>query len=217
MPSSSSSLDSPPAQRTLPARAGRRSAKHATHRWSRLIHVYTSMVCFVVVLFFSVTGLTLNHPSWTLGGDSISRDAGTLPATFKNGAEIDWLQVSEFLRKEHSLRGSVDSTTADAQQGSISYRGPGYAADAFFDVATGSYEIAIKSQGPLGVANDLHKGRDTNSAFKWVIDLSAIFLILISLSGLTMQFFLRKRRRSALWSLAGGAALLALLIVTAVR
>ena len=35
---------------------------------SRWLHIYLSMVSFAIVLFFSVTGLTLNHPSW-LGGD----------------------------------------------------------------------------------------------------------------------------------------------------
>ncbi len=43
--------------------------KRETHRWARLIHVYTSMIALLVVLFFAVTGLTLNHPEWTFGSD----------------------------------------------------------------------------------------------------------------------------------------------------
>ena len=204
--------------RNLPLRQHRRSKKTATHHWSRLLHVYTSLACFLVVLFFSITGLTLNHPTWTFGGSgSTAHESGTLPLTFKNGAEVDWLQVAEFLRSEHSLRGAVNATNADETQGSISFRGPGYAADAFFEVPTGSYEIDIKSQGPLGVANDLHKGRDTKSSFKWLIDASAILLIVISLTGLTMQFFLRKRRRSALWSAAVGGVVFLLFVVWAIR
>lgn len=166
------------------------------------------MVCFLVVLFFSVTGLTLNHPTWTLGGNGSTAQAeGVLPADFKSGDAIDWLRVAEFLRKEHSLRGEVSARNESAGEGTISFRGPGYSADAFFATDTGTYQITAKSAGPLGVANDLHKGRDTKSSFKWLIDASAIFLILISVTGLTMQFFLRKRRRSALWSVAGGALL----------
>ena len=31
---------------------------------SRLIHVYVSMALLTLLLFFSVTGITLNHPEW---------------------------------------------------------------------------------------------------------------------------------------------------------
>ena len=30
----------------------------------RWLHVYLSMISLAVVLFFSVTGITLNHPDW---------------------------------------------------------------------------------------------------------------------------------------------------------
>ena len=43
--------------------------KRGIHRWSRWIHVYTSMVALLIVLFFGVTGITLNHPKWTFGDD----------------------------------------------------------------------------------------------------------------------------------------------------
>ena len=63
--------------------------------------------------------------------------------------------------------------------------------------------------------NDLHKGRDANSTWKWVIDISAGFLVVISLTGLTMQFFLRKRRRSALIGAAvGGVVSIVLMYLT---
>ena len=52
--------------------------------------------------------------------------------------------------------------------------------------------------------NDLHKGRDTSAAWKWVIDVSAGFLVVISLTGIGMQLFLRKRRTRALLFAAGG-------------
>ncbi len=83
------------------------------------------------------------------------------------------------------------------------------------DVATGDYDLAVTQQGFVAVMNDLHKGRDTGSGWRWVIDVSAGFLVLISVTGLVMQFFLRKRRRSALTVAAlGGAVSVALILVT---
>jgi hypothetical protein len=48
--------------------------------------------------------------------------------------------------------------------------------------------------GAIAIFNDLHKGRDSGHAWRWVIDLSAVFLVLVSLSGLVMLFFLKKKR-----------------------
>ena len=40
----------------------------------RWLHIYSSMFGLVAILFFSVTGILLNHPSWTLGsGENAAR------------------------------------------------------------------------------------------------------------------------------------------------
>ena len=31
---------------------------------SRTLHLYLSLLAFLTLLFFAVTGLTLNHPGW---------------------------------------------------------------------------------------------------------------------------------------------------------
>lgn len=195
-----------------------RSKKAVGQHWTRVVHVYTSMACFLVVLFFSVTGLTLNHPTWTLGGaGSETTEQGSLPTTWKSNDTVNWLTVAEFLRSEHSLRGAVSNYQSNATDGSITFKGPGYEADAFIDVAAGSYEITIASQGPLGALNDLHKGRDSSSSWRWLIDASAILLIVISLSGLILQLFLRRRRRNAMWAVGGGSIILVVMAVLALR
>jgi uncharacterized protein len=73
----------------------------------------------------------------------------------------------------------------------------------------------VQEQGWVGVLNDLHKGRDANHSWKWLIDVSAGFLALISFTGLALQFFLRKRRRSALSVAIVGAAVLAMVTFVA--
>jgi uncharacterized protein len=59
----------------------------------------------------------------------------------------------------------------------------------------------------LAVLNDLHKGRDTGSKWSAVIDFSAILMTLVSLTGLTLIFFLNKRRLTGLIIAAMGAVL----------
>jgi uncharacterized protein len=196
----------------------KRSKKRQAHSLTRIIHVYTSMVCFLVVLFFSVTGLTLNHPTWSLGSSgSRTSISGTFPSNWKSGTTIDWLRAAEFLRSKHALRGEVAEHDADERSGTITFKGPGYSADAFFQVKTGTYDLTVEAQGFLGMMNDLHKGRDSKSSWRWLIDASAVFLIVISLTGLALQFFLRKRRRSALLSALIGSVVLVLFAVIALQ
>lgn len=38
--------------------------KKRTATFSRWLHIYLSLFCFLVVLFFAVTGITLNHAEW---------------------------------------------------------------------------------------------------------------------------------------------------------
>ncbi len=201
------------------ARGSTDRAKRATNRWARWVHVYASMVAFVIVLFFGITGITLNHPEWTFGDDvETTTTTGDLPvATTLADGSVNYLAISEYVRESYGVTGHVDSFDVTNGEGSIAYKNPGYAADVFFDVDTGEFTLTVAQQGWVAVANDLHKGRDAGTAWKWVIDIAAGFLVVISLTGLTMQFFLRKRRRSALISAAAGCAVIIALVYVTLR
>jgi hypothetical protein len=171
----------------------------------RWFHLYASMVTFIIVLFFALTGVTLNHPEWTWGGgEKQTSVTGTLPETAVRGESVDWFVVSEYLRKTHSLHGTASENRVDNGEGSLSYRGPGYAAEVYFKLADRKYEVRITTQGWLGVMNDLHRGRDSGKPWSWVVDVSGIVLALVSLSGLAILFFLKKARLSGLaWTVIG--------------
>ncbi|MCP3993410.1 MAG: peptidase [Actinomycetia bacterium] len=190
------------------------AAKRATHRWARWLHTYTSMIALLIVLFFGLTGITLNHPDWTFG-DATSRTttSGTLTVdpTFDDGT-VDWLSIAEEIRADYEVKGSVSDFGLNDTEGTITFVNPGYSADLFFDTASASFDLTVEQQGFVAVMNDLHKGRDTGSAWGWVIDISAGFLVAISATGLTMQFLIRKRRRSALISAVAGAMVSLILI-----
>lgn len=202
----------------LMARSGG-SAKRTTHRWSRWLHVYSSMFALLVVLFFGVTGITLNHPQWTFGDEvDVSTVTGDLPfdATRADGS-VDYLSISELMRSEYGVHGDVDSFDTTNGEASIAYKSAGYAADVFVDVETGTFELTVEQQGWVAVLNDLHKGRDTDSSWKWAIDVAGGFLVAIALTGLVMQFFLRKRRRSAFIAVGAGALVVIVLAAATLR
>lgn len=181
---------------------------HSVLRW---LHIYTSMTSLLVVLFFAVTGITLNHPDW-LAGESTIEYTGQLPAGWKSPAGVDWLVVTEFLRREHGVHGSVGDHRADDTEGSVTFKAPGYGADCFFAISDGSYRLTVASQGTIGWLNDLHRGRDAGRSWGWLIDVSGVFLTLLSITGLGLLWYLKKFRVSALLIMVGGSALVILLV-----
>lgn len=189
------------------ARKPRSQAWRNGQKWSRWLHTYTSMIALAVVLFFAVTGVTLNHQDWTFGLDPVSgTEAGTLPddAITEDGS-VDFLAISEWLRATYDVGGDVSDYGISGTSGYISYRGPGYSADVFFETDTGAFDLATEQESIVGIFNDLHKGRDTASSWNWLIDASGIFLIVVAVTGLALQLFLSKRRTLAL-SVAGMGA-----------
>ncbi|WP_426574015.1 PepSY-associated TM helix domain-containing protein [Aquihabitans sp. McL0605] len=190
-----------------------RSRSAGWQKWSRLVHSYTSMIALLLVLFFGISGITLNHPDWTFGDAPTSTSkTGTMTFAVAPKGAVDYLAVSEFLRDQYAINAPVSDYSTTGTQGSISYRSPGYAADATFDTTSGAYRVTIEQQGWVGVMNDLHKGRDATDSWHWTIDLAGGFLVLIALSGLLLQLFLRRRRRSALIVAGAGVVIVVALI-----
>ena len=188
-----------------------KTLKKETARLSRWLHIYLSMVSFAVVLFFSFTGLTLNHPNWFGGNKQIEvKNHGKLNVNWVNATDttkIAKLEVVEFLRKKYGVKGLVSDFRIDEAEVTVSFKGPAYACDAFINRQNGTYQISEIKTGIVAVMNDLHKGRDSGKGWAWVIDISAIFLILVSLSGLILLFFIKKRRFAGLIIGAVGLAL----------
>ena len=188
--------------------------KRKTHFWLRWAHVYISMFSLLVMLFFGVTGITLNHPTWGVGSSTSESFAGALPDLSGGAPEAQLLAISEFVRAQHGVKGQViDFTGPDgAGDGTISYRAPGYSADLFFSLSSGAYELTVNRDGLIAVMNELHQGRESGTAWRWVIDIAGVLLVVVALTGIGIQLFLRKRRTTALALSAVGAAVTLLLI-----
>ncbi|MEQ1799945.1 MAG: PepSY-associated TM helix domain-containing protein [Lacibacter sp.] len=168
---------------------------------SRWLHIYVSMISFAIVFFFAVTGLTLNHPDFFAGEMKSSNEKGKLDLNWVNNtdtAKIAKLEIVEHLRKTLGIKAALAEFRIDDAQCSLSFKGPGYAADAFIDRTSGDYEVALMQAGFVGVMNDLHKGRDSGSGWSVLIDVSAILMTLVSLTGIILIFYIKRKRVSGL-------------------
>lgn len=190
-----------------------RRQRNLTGKWMRSVHMWISMTSLLIVLFFSITGITLNHPTWTFGQDPVSATvSGTLPPDVVRGGTIDFLAVSEFLRSGQHVTGEVTDHSSQNGEGSISYRGPGYAADVSFRLADRSFTLTSQKSGLVAVLNDLHKGRHTSTLWKWVIDITAGLLVMMSITGIALQLTIKRTRALGLVLAAAGTAVSLVLV-----
>lgn len=185
--------------------------------WVRWLHIYLSLLGLAALVFFSVTGLTLNHAEWFEGVESNREAVGELPAgllddatTLPGGVElVDWIRSTE------GLSGHLSDPIIDDTEVAFVLRGPGYVADVTVDLASGRYEVFETTRGLLSVANDLHKGRYCGTAWSWFLDLSAALLTAVGVSGIWLLWFLKKRRFDGLLTSLVGTVVLVLFCLIA--
>lgn len=190
---------------------------HLTSYWKRRcaslfrwLHIYLSMVSFGILFFFAVTGWTLNHADWFFGERPHT-------AVLKGQMQRAWvatdaatgvakLEVVEYLRRVHGTKGLVGEFRVEEAQCMVAFKGPGYVADATIDRATGKYELSETRMGFVAIINDLHKGRDTGAGWSLVIDLSAGLLVVVSLTGMVLIYFVKRKFVSGVVMAGVGAA-----------
>jgi hypothetical protein len=190
--------------------------KRGLPRFIRWLHIYLSMTSFALILFFAVTGLTLNHAEKFGGRVHSIEDKGNMNVRWVNQPDtnkIDKLAIVEFLRNQYRIHAALSDFRIDETQCAVSFKGPGYAADAFIDDKTGAYDIVQTSAGFIGILNDLHKGRDAGAGWGVFIDISAVFLALVSLTGLILLLYLKKRRTAGLLIAALGGAFMYIIYI----
>jgi hypothetical protein len=172
---------------------------------TRTLHSWTSMVSLLVVLFFAVTGLLLNNPSWTFGQQpQVSTVTGSLPEGAISNGQPDYLVISEYLRSHQLVSGQVTDYGISGDEGRISYGSPGYSATATFSVSAGTVTVQTTRSGVIALLNDLHKGTNAATPWKLAIDAAAVLLTLVALTGLIMQLLMAKKRVAASVLLGAG-------------
>ncbi len=112
----------------------------------------------------------------------------------------------------HAIKGALTDFRVEETECLVSFKGPGYAADAFIDRESGHYRISETYHGLVAVINDLHKGRDTGPVWSVVIDVSAILMTVVSLTGLVLLFYLKLKRVTGVIVALAGTVIVILLL-----
>lgn len=177
--------------------------------WARQIHFWLSTFGFAAILFFGVTGLTLNHAESFESGDPATRDfEGVLDAIPEDlaapTAHGSRFLVADALRHRHELSGLLRDVHVDDGECTVIFGAPGYAADVFIDRKTGAYKGQETRKPRIAFFDDLHKGRYAGAVWAFVIDASAVVTVASALTGLWLLFHMRGRRTAGLVAVVVG-------------
>lgn len=189
--------------------------------WLRTLHQWhwiSASMCLVGMLLFSVTGITLNHaaqleakPQVTHITDTLPPELlGALPARNKGNSPLP-ARLSDWLHQKHGLvTGGREAEWSDDEV-YLSMPGPGRDAWLSIQKADGTLEYEHTTRGTLAWLNDLHKGRNTGTAWAWFIDLFALACIVFTATGLFL-LWLHAQQRRATWPLVALGLLVPMLL-----
>lgn len=173
-----------------------------TLKWARNIHIYVSLIGFLMFLFFAGTGILLNHDSFGMDVARTSEREATLPVALARAAEKD--AVVQSLRAVAAVTLPLTQYNAQPDDIEVTFTGPGRRIQALVDRKTGAVRITDENRGLAGQLADLHKGAASGAVWKAILDGVSILLGVSSLSGIVMLIALPKRRRTGLLLAAAG-------------
>ena len=163
--------------------------------FSRFIHVYVSMALFTLMIFFSITGITLNHPEWFA-----DNKAEVVEVDFITPAELlihkNEGKLLNFLLKANHLNGNRLTIEREEDELFITDKGPGAYLSLTIDLSSGEAYREATNYGYWALLNDLHKGRNSGDFWRFIIDLSAVLMIVFSLTGFVLALAQRRINRT---------------------
>jgi hypothetical protein len=205
-----------PANQQLPS-ASRAAWLKQLHRW----HWISSALCLFAMLLFAITGITLNHASQIEAKPHTVNRKATLPAPlagqlarFAAGHADARAPLPPAVARWADQEFKLDVAALDAEwteeDAYVPLPRPG--GDAWLRIgADGAAEFEQTDRGWISWLNDLHKGRNSGTAWSWFIDLFAVACIVFCITGfLIMKLHAANRR--ATWPVIGFGILLPLIL-----
>ena len=189
------------------------------YRHSRYVHGWLSAFAFLTLLFFSVTGLLLNHPEWFEPAKTEQTTQLILPESILKSIkqqENPSDTILNYVRQQQNVVGRYQSSEVMDNEVMIRLESPAGATDIWVMADTGETEITQKPASTVSMLNDLHRGKNSGSAWSWLIDISAIVVIALSLVGYILFLSIKTRLVTHLVLTAASLALIILLIWSAV-
>lgn len=190
--------------------------------WLKQLHTWhwmSSAISLIGLMLFAITGFTLNHAGEIEASPTSIEAAAQLPAPLLAQVKPDDApdtkkplpaDVEKFVGEKLGIKaaGNADWTADEVYLG---LPRPGGDSWVSIDRETGAITSEISSRGWIAYLNDLHKGRNAGTAWRWFIDVFVFACVVFSLTGLVL-LQLHSRHRKSTWPLVGLGLLIPALI-----
>ncbi|WP_268739989.1 PepSY-associated TM helix domain-containing protein [Novosphingobium organovorum] len=209
---------------------GAKRPRKARAFWLKQLHTWhwiSAAVSLAGMALFALTGITLNHAASIGAQPVVTQASGRL-------SEADRARLSE-----ESARVAADSVAplpgdvaravgavtaavhldpaghaadwSDPEEIYVAMPGPGRDAWVSIDRQTGAIAAERTERGWISYLNDLHKGRNTGTAWAWFIDLFAGACVIFTLTGFFL-LHLHARHRPSTWPLVAASFVVPLVL-----
>jgi len=188
--------------------------KRSFYSISRILHIYLSTTLLFLLILFCISGVVLNHVDWLKNDKDNGQLNSSIPIELLNKAQQNtdnlpalYPDIEAFMTAQYGLSNvkSIDWEKQDALV-MLDYPLPAGFAFTELDFISGEMNLEYQTGGVLSLIGDLHKGRHTGEAWSWVIDISAVLMILFALTGMIILFQNRKKRLVGIWLTVLGVA-----------
>jgi len=201
--------------RTMPNQQRRAFWLKQLHQW----HWISSAACLVAMLLFAATGITLNHSAQIEAHPQVTSKQAQLPkellAQLSAQQHRDKDAVPAPLKTwlDRQLAVSIDQQVGEWSPEELYVALPRPGGDAWLrvDLGDGKVEYEKTDRGWISYFNDLHKGRNTGSAWGWFIDVFAVACLVFCITGLFL-LQLHSGNRPITWPLVGLGLVVPLLL-----
>jgi hypothetical protein len=193
--------------------------------WLKQLHTWhwvSSAVSLIGLLLFAVTGFTLNHAAEIEGSPQTIEKKAQLPApllaTIKPDGAPDARKplpavVAAWVEANLPVKRATAAAEWSASEIYLALPRPGGDGWVAIDRETGEVTNETSDRGWIAWLNDLHKGRNAGTVWKWFIDIFVLACVVFSLTGLVL-LQLHARHRPSTWPLvAAGLAIPAILAI----
>ncbi len=186
--------------------------------WLKQLHTWhwmSSALCLIGLLLFTITGFTLNHAADIEAAPVTTDQKATLPAPLRRAIAPDDAPdskkplpppVARWIADEFGVAAKGDAEWS-ADEVYLALPKPGGDGWVSIDRATGEATHENTSRGAISYLNDLHKGRNAGTAWKWFIDIFAGACLVFTITGLVLLQLHSAKRRSTWPIVALGLAI----------